>query len=211
MLGIRRDPRNDFHKLYYESPDRTWKNTFWRGVETQKCPLDLWVYQELIHELQPDLIVETGTLHGGSAYYLASICDLAGHGRILTIDAVDYPNRPAHPRIEYLLASSVDPATLDYVRAAAGDGSVIVFLDSDHSRDHVLAELRAYAALVTPGSYMVVEDTNINGHPVYPDFGPGPMEAVETFLRENREFEIDSSREKFMMTFNPRGFLRKKR
>jgi cephalosporin hydroxylase len=92
---------------------------------------------------------------------------------------------------------------------AAGAGRVLVVLDSDHSRDHVLAELRAYAPLVTPGSYLVVEDTNVNGHPVYEAFGPGPMEAVQDFLKERDDFEVDRSREKFLLTFNPGGWLRK--
>ena len=86
----------------------------------------------------------------------------------------------------------------------------MVVLDSDHHRDHVLAELRTYSALVTPGSYLIVEDTNINGHPVRPEFGPGPMEAVDEFLRESPDFAIDPEREKFFLTFNPRGFLRRR-
>ena len=84
-----------------------------------------------------------------------------------------------------------------------------MILDSDHSRDHVLDELRLYSRFVTPGGYLVVEDTNVNGHPVFPEHGPGPMEAVEEFLAESDEFEIDLAREKFFLTFNPRGFLRK--
>jgi cephalosporin hydroxylase len=87
---------------------------------------------------------------------------------------------------------------------------VLVILDSDHSREHVLDELRLYAGLVTPGSYLVVEDTNVNGHPVFAEHGPGPMEALEAFLAETDEFEVDATREKFFLTFNPRGFLRKR-
>jgi cephalosporin hydroxylase len=86
----------------------------------------------------------------------------------------------------------------------------MVILDSDHARDHVLEELRIYSSLVSPGSYLVVEDTNVNGHPVFREHGPGPMEAVELFLAETGEFEVDAAREKFFLTFNPRGFLRKK-
>jgi cephalosporin hydroxylase len=92
---------------------------------------------------------------------------------------------------------------------AAGAGAVLVLLDSDHRRDHVLAELRAYAPMVTPGSYLVVEDSNINGHPVYEDFGPGPTEAVQDFLKERDDFEVDRSREKFLLSFNPGGWLRR--
>ena len=85
----------------------------------------------------------------------------------------------------------------------------MVILDSDHRKDNVLAELRAYSPLVQPGDYLIVEDTNVNGHPLVPDFGPGPMEAVDEFLATDDSFEIDPAREKFYMTFNPRGYLRR--
>ena len=88
---------------------------------------------------------------------------------------------------------------------------MLVILDSDHRYAHVLDELRAYADVVTVGSYVVVEDTNVNGHPAYPEFGPGPMEAVDAFLAEDDRFVIDAGREKFFMTFNPRGYLKKVR
>jgi cephalosporin hydroxylase len=198
-----------FHRLYYHSHARTWKNTYYRGVTIWKCPLDLWLYQEMLHELRPDLIVETGTAFGGSAYYLANLCDTLDTGRIITIDVEPQPNRPEHPRISYVTASSTDPAVVEQVRSAAADGTVLVILDSDHSKGHVLDELRAYADLVSVGSYVVVEDTNVNGHPAYPEFGPGPMEAVDAFLAEDDRFVIDEGREKFFMTFNPRGYLKK--
>jgi cephalosporin hydroxylase len=86
---------------------------------------------------------------------------------------------------------------------------IMVSLDSDHSKEHVLKELEIYSKFVTKGCYLVLEDTNINGHPVYPDFGPGPMEALNEFLDHNKEFIADKNREKFYLTFNPRGFLRK--
>ena len=73
-------------------------DTRWLGVRTDKCPLDLWIYQELLHELRPDLIVETGTAFGGSALYFASLCDLLGHGRVLTIDVQPQEGRPEHPQ-----------------------------------------------------------------------------------------------------------------
>jgi cephalosporin hydroxylase len=196
-----------FHERYYDS--QVWKDTYWLGVPTQKCPLDLWVYQELLFELRPDLIIETGTADGGSALYLASICDLLGRGRVITIDVLA-DERPTHPRVQYLVGSSTDPVIVDVVRGeAAGSGTVFVVLDSDHTEAHVLDELRAYAPLVTNGSYVVVEDTNINGHPVLPEFGPGPAEAVDRFLTEAECFGRDPRREKFGMTFNPGGYLRR--
>jgi cephalosporin hydroxylase len=201
-----------FHRLYYDGAGTggTWQNTAWLGVPAEKCPLDLWIYQEILHEVRPDVIVETGTRWGGSALFLASMCDLLGQGRVITID-IDVPGvRPNHERITYLVGSSTSQTIMDQVRGQVGGVErVMVVLDSDHSMDHVLAELRAYADVVTVGSYLVVEDTNVNGNPILPDFGAGPMEAVRRFLEENQAFEPDRSREKFLLTFNPNGFLRK--
>jgi cephalosporin hydroxylase len=205
------DPIAEFHRTYYDS--EVWKDhTAWMGVPTQKLPLDLWVYQELLYELRPDLIIETGTYSGGSAMYLASICDLLGHGRIVSVDIAPQNPLPEHPRIEFVTSSSTDPAIVERLRGeAAAERTVIVLLDSDHSYAHVRDELAAYHSVVTPGSYLVVEDSNINGHPVLPEFGPGPMEAIDEFLPQHPEFEIDEHCERFLVTFNPRGFLRRTR
>ncbi len=198
-----------FHRLYYDTA--VWKDTYWLGVSTQKCPLDLWVYQEILHETKPDLILETGTAHGGSAYYLASMMDLMGRGEIVTVDISPVEGRPEHDRITYLTGSSTAGVIVEQLEQFVdGRQRVLVILDSDHSRDHVLDELRIYSRFVTPGSYLIVEDTNVNGHPAMPEHGPGPMEALEEFLGETDEFEVDAAREKFFMTFNPRGFLRKR-
>lgn len=123
-----------------------------------------------------------------------------------------YGERPQHPRIRYLTGSSVDDSIIAGLREQITDRDrVMVILDSDHSRDHVLAELRAYSHVVTAGDYLIVEHTSVNGHPVFADFGPGPMEALDEFLAENNDFDIDASREKLLLTsFNPRGFLRRR-
>jgi len=209
------DPRlqhaivDQFHRLYYDDPG-TWRDTHWLGVPTLKCPLDLWIYQEMLQELRPQLIIECGTAFGGSAAYLASICDLIGSGTIVTIDIESNPERPVHPRIRYVLGSSVDAQIVSQVRGMIpAEGHVLVILDSDHTAAHVTRELALYAEFVTIGSYLVVEDSNINGHPVLPDFGPGPMEAIDSFLRGNSEFVIDTGKQKYHLTFNPRGFLRR--
>lgn len=197
-----------FHRLYYDTI--VWKDTYWLGVPTQKCPLDLWIYQELLHEQRPDLIIETGTAHGGSALYMACVCDQLGRGEIVTVDIYPIEGRPRHGRITYVTGPSTAPEVVAEVeRLAEGRDRVLVILDSDHARDHVLEELRIYNRFVSPDSYLVVEDTNVNGHPVFPEHGPGPMEAVDQFLTETGEFEVDVAREKFFLTFNPRGFLRK--
>ena len=200
---------DNFHRLYYTN-DSTWRTLTYHGVTTWKCPFDLWIYQEIIHELHPDLIIETGTAYGGSALYLADLCDLSGSGEVVTIDITDRAGSVSHPRLTKVIGSSADPAVRDRV---IGDGqvdrTVMVILDSDHTEDHVLAELRLWADVVTPGSYLIVEDTNINGHPVYPEFGPGPAEAVARFIRERPDFEPDLSRHKLLLTWNRGGYLRR--
>jgi cephalosporin hydroxylase len=202
---------DQFHMLYYSGREQTWGNTFWLGQTVLKCPLDLWSYQEILHEVQPELIIETGTYQGGSALFLASICDLLDQGEVLTIDVDRREGRPRHPRITYLTGSSTSSKILRQVRQrASGKSTVLVILDSGHGKDHVLSELHAYAPLVTPGSYLVVEDTNLNGHPVESNHGPGPAEAVEEFLERSDGFVRDESREKFLLTFNPGGYLRKR-
>ncbi len=197
-----------FHEQYYESG--VWRDTFWLGVKTFKCPLDLWIYQEILFELRPRYVIETGTAAGGSALFLASVCDLLGGGEVITIDIEEQANRPAHPRIKYLRGSSVDEKLVCQIKDIVKDaGPVMVVLDSDHSKEHVLDELRIYGEMVTEESYLIVEDTNVNGHPVFQLHGPGPWEAVEQFLRETDCFVADGEREKFFVTFNPKGYLRK--
>jgi cephalosporin hydroxylase len=209
-LAARRAVRA-FNRVYYESPD-TWPDTTWLGVPVQKAPTDLWSYQEIMHRVRPSLVVETGTRYGGSARYLGDLCRLLDRGRVVSIDVDPDAERPPHPRVSYVVGSSTDPSVLERVRAeAAGEETVMVILDSDHSREHVLAELRGYADLVTPGSYLIVEDTNVNGNPVFPDHGPGPMEAVEAFLGEDARFAVDTRPERLLLTFNPRGYLRRER
>jgi cephalosporin hydroxylase len=201
-----------FSRLYYYAAElderRTWRNTHWFGTPVLKCPLDLWVYQELIASGRPDLIVETGTNRGGSALYLAALCDIAGHGEVVTIDIEPVPERVEHPRLSYLTASSTDPATVAALRErASGKEGVMVMLDSDHTAAHVRRELDLYSDLVTVGSYLIVEDSNVNGHPVAPEFGPGPMEAVTDFLARDGRFRADPDAERFLLSMNPGGFL----
>lgn len=203
-----------FHELFYYR--RLWNRCTYMGVPCYKNPLDMWIYQEIIHETRPDTIIECGTAFGGSALYLAHLLDQLGSGRVVTIDIVRRPSMPLHPRIEYIEGSSVEPRTIDRVeRMLHGSERAMLILDSLHTAEHVHAELVAYAPMVSVGCYAIVEDTNINGHPVWTDFapdaGPGAFEAVERFLTSDTRFEVDDQREKFLFTFNPRGYLRRVR
>ena len=188
-----------------------WTETSWLGAQALKNPLDLWVYQEIMFETRPELVVETGTYRGGSAFFLASICDLLGEGEVVSIDVEpvrdDYPE---HPRITYLGGrSSTDPDVVAEVRARAEGKRTLVVLDSDHSQAHVEDELAAYAPLVQVGGYVIVEDSNIGQ--IRKDLLPGPLEAIEAFLARTDELEIDRAREKFLITHNPSGYLRRGR
>jgi cephalosporin hydroxylase len=201
-----------FHRLYYDGPEgqgRVHHRTTWMGVPCLKCPMDLWAYQEILAEVRPDLVVETGTHLGGSALFLAHMLDLLGAGEVVTIDVLGRPGRPVHPRIRYVTGSSADGALVDGLLRARPPEKRLVILDSDHSKAHVGRELALFAPFVSVGSYLIVEDSNVNGHPVLPDFGPGPSEAVEEFLATRGEFVADVSREKFLMTFNPGGYLKR--
>lgn len=213
MLNAEQDAIGWFHKLYYESGEKggTWNNTCWLGVPILKCPLDLWIYQEILFEVKPELIIECGTFSGGSALFLAHLCDLIGCGEVVTIDIEQRSGLPQHPRISYWFGSSISEKIVESVRQkASGRSPVLVILDSDHHANHVLQELRLYSPLVTPGSYVIVEQTTLNGHPVAPDFGSGPLEAVQEFLKENHSFSVDTEREKFSFTFNPSGYLKRR-
>ena len=199
-----------FHWLYYYSPARTWSNTRWMGYRTMKCPLDLWVYQEILYEIKPDIVIETGTNEGGGAYYLASVLDVIGKGQVIGVDIEKVENRPTHERVTYLQGSSTSNDIVHNISEMIEPGQVVlVILDSDHNMPRVLKEMKIYSQFVTTGSYMIVEDSNINGHPIMPNWGYGPFEAIHEFLRQNDSFRIDKDREKFYLSFNPDGYLKK--
>jgi cephalosporin hydroxylase len=207
-------PKNieeEFHAKYYYS--KVWSETYFMGKKVFKCPNDLWIYQEILWETRPDVIIECGTFHGGSSLYYAKLFDIMEiEGQVITIDVDAMPDMPVHKRITYISGSSTSPETLEKVNEMVkGKQKVMVILDSDHSKDHVLKELELYHNFVSRGCYLVVEDSNINGHPVYSGFGqgPGPMEAMEEFLPAHPEFTIDKSKEKFLMSFNPNGYLKR--
>jgi cephalosporin hydroxylase len=208
---------------YWERDSGLWADNTWLGVPIQKMPTDAWTYQEILFRVKPDVLIETGSLAGGSALFFASIMDLVGHGEVISIDVNEWPverlamigtaPRPEHPRVAFYTASSVDPQTISIVRDSLIDPGdrVMVVLDSDHSRAHVLKELDAYAPLVTPGSYLVVEDTGMDEY-TNPGQGArfGAAEALAEWLPRHPEFEPDPRCERFLLTQHPGGWLRRK-
>jgi len=128
---------------------------------------------------------------------------------VITIDVTAQPDLPEHPRITYVTGSSTDPEVVARVDELAGGGAPLIVLDSDHHCDHVLEELRIWSPRVPLGSYIVVEDTHADGHPVTTRFGRGPWDAVDRFLAETDAFAVDEARHKFFMSFNRRGYLKR--
>jgi cephalosporin hydroxylase len=205
-------------------------NFDWLGLPIIQYPQDIVAMQELVWTIKPDLIVETGIARGGSAIFYSSLLELnalCGGPESASLVAVDIDIRDhnrkaieAHPmakRITMIQGSSVDPAVVEKVRQYThGKPRVLVCLDSNHTHRHVLDELRAYAPMVTPGSYCVVFDTLVENLPEAAigarpwSKGDNPMTAVDAFLLENDSFEIDFARHgKLQVTVAPRGYLRR--
>lgn len=214
--------RNLATDFFNESAKHKYSYHFsWMGRPIIQLPQDMVAMQEIIWQFKPDLIIECGIAHGGSIIYYASILELLGHGEVLGIDVDIRPhNREAiesHPmfkRISMIEGSSIDPAIAAQVAALAAGKKVIVVLDSNHTHDHVLEELRLYAPLVTVGSYCVVMDTVVEDMPAeaFPDrpWGPGdnPKTAVWQYLKENSDFEIDRRVDnKLLLSVAPDGYL----
>jgi cephalosporin hydroxylase len=205
-------------------------NFFWLGRPIIQYPQDMIAMQELIWSVQPDLIIETGIAHGGSLIFYASLLELnsiCGGPREATVLGIDIDIRAhnraaieAHPmfgRISMVEGSSVSPEVVrQAMDATRGKKRVMVCLDSNHTRDHVLAELESYAPLTSVGSYCVVFDTIIEDLPadMYPDrpWGPGnnPKAAVQEFLTSHHEFEVDRSiDQKLLISVAPGGYLKR--
>jgi cephalosporin hydroxylase len=190
--------------------DRIVSATTYFGVQTLKNPLDFWVYQELITRVRPDVIVEVGNRFGGSALALAHLCDLMGQGRMIGLD-IDHsqvsPVTRAHPRITLIEGDAC--ASFPAVRAMIGpDEHVLIIEDSAHTFENTLNVLNTFSPLVKPGGYFIVEDSICHhGLAVGPD--PGPFEAIEAFIAAGSDFRVERELEAFLITWNPKGFLRR--
>jgi cephalosporin hydroxylase len=204
-----------FNRVHYSSG--VWWKTTWVGIPTQQNPCDMWTMQEIVSELRPDFIVETGTANGGSSLFFAMIlAQVNDRGRVITVDINPQIEAASklqifRERVEIIEGDSVSDEVINRIAARVKGHTVLVTLDSLHTKDHVLKELKLYCKLVSLNSYLIVQDTNLNGHPSYPDFGPGPMEAVNEFLIENKDFAIDRSMEKQLLTYYPSGYLKRVR
>ncbi len=201
-------------------------NFKWMGRPVIQYPQDVLAMQELIWEVKPDLIIETGIAHGGSLIFYASMLELVGHGEVLGIDIdirehnrIEIEKHPMFKRITMIEGSSIDNTIVEKVKVfAAEKQKILVVLDSNHTHDHVLAELEAYSPLVSVNSYLVVFDTIVEylpsgylpGHKRPWGIGNNPLTAVREFLKNNNDFEIDKSiNNKLLISVAPDGYLKR--
>jgi cephalosporin hydroxylase len=209
------------HKYEYE------RHFTWLGRPIIQFPQDIITFQEIIWNVKPDLIIETGIAHGGSLIFTASMLELLGNGEVLGIDIeirehnkLEIKKHPLYKRITMIEGSSTDSEIFNQVcKLSKQRKKILVILDSDHSYDHVLKELRMYSSLVKKDSYIIVCDTNLSDFPKnwLKDLGidrpwnstNNPKNAVYDFLKENKSFQIDKTfQEKSLITTAPDGFLK---
>ncbi|CAN5253714.1 rhamnosyl O-methyltransferase [soil metagenome] len=203
----------EYAKWYFNN--LVWQDTTWMGIETYKSPSDMWNYQEILCAVKPSLIIEFGTAFGGSALFWTSVMRQIGEPfRVLSVDishALLRPEARQDPDVEFVESSSTLPTIATRIQQLREEypGKVFAILDSDHSMEHVLAEMKLLRPLLSEGDYLIVEDSLLNGHPVAPEWGPGPYEAIQEYETEfPNDYMHDTAREdKFGWSFAPYGFL----
>ena len=190
--------------------NRIMDQTTYFGIKALKSPIDHWVYQELIYENQPDIIIEIGNASGGAIFSLAHICDLLGKGRVIGIDISHQAISERvknHPRIT-LIEGDACQCFSNVQRLVCESDKVLIIEDSSHTYQNTLDVLRTYSTLLNLGDYFIVED-GICHHGLTVGPNPGPYEAIEEFIKENNNFKIDRTKESFLITWNPKGYLRR--
>ncbi|MBN2706061.1 MAG: class I SAM-dependent methyltransferase [Deltaproteobacteria bacterium] len=200
--------------LEYHQREVVFDQVHWMGIPTLKNVLDLWIYQEIIFTQRPELIIEMGSFKGGSTLYLAQLLEIIGNGRIISADLHHSQFQAKHRLITTLTGSTQAPEVAARLRQEATAGSVLIIHDADHRQATVLADLKLYADLVSKGSYFIVEDgvvdifgeNSLLGSTMG---GPGPLPAIREFLEQDKRFVIDRSRERYLLTYNPCGYLKK--
>lgn len=228
---------SQFNRYYLEGPGKE-ERVFagkWLGVPIAQNPADLAMYQEIVSEVRPDIVIETGTWYGGLALYFASLLEQVNpEAKVLTVDlepklkqslaAILSPAMRAQldalvaRRIEVFTSDCMDPKLIETLTQKTQGKKVLVVLDTDHCVDHVARELRLYAPLVSPASYLIVHDTIQDDRAEWVEawtFCPkdgrqgGPGLAVDEFLREHKNFQADRARERFLLSWSPRGYLKR--
>lgn len=199
------DACDSYLRELYASRDAYWRGVTYKGRVCVQSPTDLWLFGEIVRETRPCLIVETGSWGGGAALYLADLCHVNGYGDVVSVDT-EKRERERHLRVRWIEADSTSSRLAENV-IPFYDGPIMVTLDSDHRKEHVLAELDLWAPHVTPGCYLVVQDTLLST--LDPSFGEGPGEALAEWLPQHPEFEVDAWRDRFGVSMHRGGWLRR--
>lgn len=182
------------------------------GIETLKNPLDCWIYQEILFKVRPDVLIEVGSFSGGSTMFFCHMMDIIDHGQVVSVDIDRSHYRAEHPRLTDITGDCSDRAIVAEVRRVCRNKSAIVVHDGDHREEAVLRDMRIYADFVSVGSYLIVEDGVVDLFDRATPLGwkqRGPLRAIERFLQEDGRFEIDADCERFLITWNPKGYLRR--
>ena len=197
--------------LIYHQKEIIFSQVSWMGVNTQRHVLDNWIYQEILYEVQPDIVVEIGSFRGGSTLYLAHLMDIIGKGSVLSVDIDRRHFQVSHNRIITLTGDSQSSHVIAQVAELTKNKSTLIIHDGNHEKEHVFKDLMAYAEFVTIGSYLIVEDgiVDIMGVDFEWYHQGGPVAATEAFLAQNKNFEVDEKRERYLLTYNPKGYLKR--
>jgi cephalosporin hydroxylase len=199
--------KNSYLKWFHKYCHFTMK---WMGRPAYKTPFDAWVYQEIIFETKPSVVIEIGTHSGGSTLFLANILDAIGNGKVIGIDIDNSKTKDLnHDRITWITGNAVDSSVIDNVKQLISDNDkVMIIEDSSHEYTNTLDILKKYSPLVSNGCYFIVED-GICKENYIDGPKPGPFDAIHEFLKTHLEYQIDKKMEKFLLTYNPDGFLQK--
>jgi len=182
------------------------KQVHYRGVPTWKNVFDLWVIQEIIHETQPGIVIEIGCKFGGTTLWLSDMMKTVASGSVISVD-LKRPQMDFPENVQFIEGNSIASETVAQVQGLCGGHRTMLMADGNHAAEHVFEELVLYGPMVAPGCYFVVEDGIVDLMD-WPQYQPGPLAAVQRFLAESSDFEIDGDREKFILTYASAGFLK---
>lgn len=207
-MHIENNTNTPLKNLILKWQDQTGQSTYF-GVQAVKNPGDAWIYQEIVTAMQPDVIIEVGVKHGGGSLMMAHLCDLMGKGQVIGVDiTLNLVHQKVfdHPRITLLEGDAC--AMFEQVKSMIGpEDRVLIVEDSAHSYQNTINVLNTYSPLIRVGDYFIVEDS-INYEGVFPNQDFGVANAITEFVNQGN-FVPDRTKEPYVITWNPRGFLKR--
>ena len=198
--------------LIYHQKKVVFDKVSWMGLPVWKNVLDAWIYQEIIYETRPDILIEIGSKFGGSTRYFADLFELLRHGMVISIDLDRSEYRLEHDRVTLITGNSSDPQVVNQVECLCRGKRVMVIQDGGHKKNQVYQDLLNYSPFVSLENYFIVEDGIVDLFHFGDGLGfdtSGPLDAVEEFLKNHPNFVQDDSRERYLLTYNPKGYLKR--